>query len=29
MSRPKVYVDKDNNVTVVFGKEYERNQCIV
>jgi hypothetical protein len=29
MSRPKVYVDKDNNVTVVFGKEYERDQCNV
>ena len=29
MSRPKVYVDKDNNVTVVFGKEYESNQCNV
>jgi hypothetical protein len=29
MSRPKVYVDKYNNVTVVFGKEYETNQCNV
>jgi hypothetical protein len=29
MRKPQVYVDKDNNVTVVFGKEYESKQCNV
>lgn len=29
MRKPQVYVDKNNNVTVVFGKEYESKQCNV
>ena len=29
MSRPKVYVDKDNNVTVVFGKDFKSKECNV
>ncbi|MDY0389208.1 MAG: hypothetical protein RBT65_19230 [Methanolobus sp.] len=29
MRKPQVYVDENNNVTVVFGKEYESKQCNV
>ena len=29
MRKPQVYVDENNNVTVVFDKEYESNQCNV
>ena len=29
MSNPKVYIDKDKNVTVVFGKDFESKQCNV
>lgn len=29
MRKPQVYVDKNNNVTVVFDKEYKSNQCNV
>jgi len=29
MRKPQVYVDKNNNVTVIFGKEYESKQCNV
>ena len=29
MSSPKVYIDKNKNVTVVFGKDFESKECNV
>ena len=29
MSNPKVYIDKDKNVTVVFGKDFKSEECNV
>lgn len=29
MKKPRVYFDKDGDMTVVFGKNYNRKECLV